>query len=480
MSSDVFVIRNGDGAEVGPCSAQTISVLISEGVITADACVVSDRGLLPISKIPSFAKALSRIDVGPVVPLDKVLFTSDLEDADGAVPLGSDDLEDPVQTSDTLSLDLPGTESDTSTDLFGPEHTAVDPWFAGVLVELWRRGQTGVLEVKASDIVTTIYLLDGTPMFESNGTLADTLGRLLIRMGRITEDQLEKAIEHYMERYEGTNKRVGEVLIELGFVTPDQISEALHIQTREKILSCFQWTELEYQLEKDDEVVKRMPRFACPVPALLEDGIRRFYDPTRLEHVRQGLLSEHPHLRPDQVAGALAGRPDDDDLELELPDGDEEEAMADAFDVPPKERSSSATRAMWAEHSFKAGKRLLLERPMAAVAKLRRAVKLRPEMLEYQALLAYVEYQTARNSDERTERARAAREFAEQALAQDRKVSTAHTILGHFAKLSGDLSSALEHFRHALELDPSDSEARYEFRILRPSEPIIDADADRA
>ncbi len=469
MSSDVFMIRNGDGAEVGPCSGQTIAVLISEGVITADACVISDSGLLPITQVPTFAKALGKVDdASPASVLATKLFTSDLVAMDGAEPLELNDLEDPIERSETLSVDLPGsTTSGTLEEVLGPEHTIVDPWFAGVLIELWRRSETVVLEVEANDVLTTIYMLEGTPMFASNGTLTDTLGRLLIRMGRITEDQLEQAIEHFIENYEGTNKRVGEVLIELDMVTPEQISEALHIQTREKILSCFQWTHLRYSIKRDPESVKRMPRFSCPVPYLLEDGIRRYYDEGRIDQVVEGLAHCYPgvEIARDRVAELLAGDPEHQ--QLEMPDDDDEGALADAFDVPPKDRSNAAVRSLWAEASYKMGKRLMYHRPAAAIGKLKRAVKLRPEALEYRMLLTYIEYRTSKDADTRAEKAKEARAFAEQALQQDRKAASAHTILGHFDKLVGNLGGAIEHFRRALELDPTDREAKQEFRLLR-------------
>ncbi len=52
------------------------------------------------------------------------------------------------------------------------------------------------------------------------------LGDLLLRIGLITEEQLQSALQYQ----KNTNKRLGSVLIELGYVTERQVIEALQIQ----------------------------------------------------------------------------------------------------------------------------------------------------------------------------------------------------------------------------------------------------------
>src|SRR5688500_17684606 len=273
-------ILNGDGAEIGPLEEPAIAMLISEGAITADAYVLRpEAGLLPITQVEAFAAALICIDGHP---LAKKLIA-----------------EETLETS-----------------------------FAGWLAQLFRDATTGTLEVESGGESTKIYVLEGMPMFAEGGALEDTLGRLLIRSGRLTEEQVDSAIEHYLEHHD-TYKRIGEVLIELGMCTTEEISTALHQQTLEKVVRCFGLTNPQCRLVKDD-AVKRMPRFACSTRSLLEEGIARHYSGDRLERLIESVSNEMGHaIASDELVPALLG-----DLEERTPppDDDEDGALADAFE----------------------------------------------------------------------------------------------------------------------------------------------------
>src|SRR5688572_21588704 len=113
MSGDLFLIRNGDGEEIGPASSQTIAVMISEGAITADAFVVKGDGLLPISQVPRFAEALGKVSSDPKRrAIASVLFTSDLDGpAEGREPLETKPPELPTQKQSGTSEQLLGTKA---------------------------------------------------------------------------------------------------------------------------------------------------------------------------------------------------------------------------------------------------------------------------------------------------------------------------------------------------------------------------------
>jgi hypothetical protein len=548
-----------------------VRVLIDDGVVEIDSRVVTDGGLLPIVSLPRFAEMFG-VELTPQAPAPAprppvALFTSDLGGLGGDRPLdpaafsgglivvGVDDGRAVVVTTDdlvpgagglrdsarTVSIDLPNKNevkreasgslpklvSGTIGDILGPDHPIIDPDFAGLLAALYRRSETCVLDVEASGVATKIYVVKGLPAFATNGTIGDTLGRLLIRMGRITEEQLEEAVEHLIGRYQGANKRIGEVLVELGMITPHEVADALMIQTREKILSCFQWTDPRYTLARDDSFVKKIPRFDCQVPPLILEGIRRYYDVSRIERVLGSLRSRFVELAGaasdiaekfglgpgdrrllekldgSRIAAMLHEGADGDRLAagqflaalissgaLEIRVGPKREAVeiekrteapipwhlrpASRTDgegpVAPlevEEKQAHPVRTLWAEASFKMGRRLARENPAAALDKLKKAVELRPEAIEYQMLLAYVEYRLAKAAEDRTRFAAIAKKLASEALRQDTKVASAHSILGHFAKLEGKLEPALDHYKRALALDPRDKEAKLEFRLLK-------------
>lgn len=577
MGGDVYTIRNGDGSEIGPCSAQTIKVLIAEGVVTSDAAVALESGLVPISRVPKFREALGLPELAAEPPpsperLAGILFTADLAAGEGAQPL-SPELEeksearagpdgpsgqvalgiDPqgrptatitvaAETEKTISIDLPnksakGDEtagdqprlvSGSIQDLLGPDHPILDPWFAGVLAALWRARETCILDVDAHDVRTTLYLIEGTPVFAAGGIINDSLGRLLIRTGRITEQQLEQAVDHLIEKYGGKDKRIGEIFVELGILSPEQISEALALQTREKILTCFSWMELRYTLSRQEDFEATIPRFDCKVPVLVLEGIRRFYDSERIGRIieairprldaltestidvarRFGLGPEEAKVLSSLNAGEILGviertsRRDplsagrflsalilSASLDVRVGPASPTEILsgpkapapwhllstraAERRDerIPPPVVEPTANphpvRALWAEASFKAGKRLLGRDPRAALERLRQAVNLRPDATEYRMLMVYTEYRVAGSEQERAETGDLAVKLATEALGQDAKVASAHTILGHFEERAGHRDQALRHYKRALELDAWDEEARREFRRLR-------------
>lgn len=56
------------------------------------------------------------------------------------------------------------------------------------------------------------------------------IGNILLKLGWITKDQLEKAVEAQKQNERGT--RLGEILVGMGAITRDQLHEALSKQKK--------------------------------------------------------------------------------------------------------------------------------------------------------------------------------------------------------------------------------------------------------
>ena len=56
----------------------------------------------------------------------------------------------------------------------------------------------------------------------------ERVGDILIRAGKLTEDQLNKALEEQHK----THKRVGDVLVDLGFIKEDELADTLASQLK--------------------------------------------------------------------------------------------------------------------------------------------------------------------------------------------------------------------------------------------------------
>lgn len=177
-----------------------------------------------------------------------------------------------------------------------------------LLLELERRRDDVVLEVRGPDLRVAIHLRAGQPVFAEGGSLQETLGRLLLRQGEIDQDQYAQVVQRMTEGlYTHESVRMGEVLVQMGLLTPPQVYDALSRQVREKIVACFQWKRFAYDLietvEEDDE----LGIFQCPpVGALILAGMSEHYEADRLQPWLGRLADGLPVLR--RPAAAVAER----------------------------------------------------------------------------------------------------------------------------------------------------------------------------
>ena len=110
------------------------------------------------------------------------------------------------------------------------------------LLELRKSEASGVLEVWSEELRTSLFMSKGKIVFAQDGTLGETLGRLLLKQDVITEEQYETALYYSSElRTAGEGKKLGQVLVELGFLTKEEVETALSAQVRFKVIRCLQW-----------------------------------------------------------------------------------------------------------------------------------------------------------------------------------------------------------------------------------------------
>jgi tetratricopeptide (TPR) repeat protein len=187
------------------------------------------------------------------------------------------------------------------------------PNLAELLVGMHALGETGVLELRADDIATRILLREGQPVFAEGGTLRETLGRLLLRRGALSESDYIRVIERMTERLiENEATRMGEVLVELGLLSTQEVFEALSEQVREKILACFRWERFDHHFEPRDALPDDVLAYRCPpVEALVLAGLRAHFDASRVDALLAPVAGGRPRLRgaPDAIAARFHATP---------------------------------------------------------------------------------------------------------------------------------------------------------------------------
>jgi tetratricopeptide (TPR) repeat protein len=138
------------------------------------------------------------------------------------------------------------------------------------LLFLGRR--TGCLALADQHNFGTIYLDEGQIVYASIVNRRDRLGDILLRKGRITAEQLERAIH----AQDGDRQhKLGEILVGLGVLSRAELEEYIRLQIEEAVYYLFTWTsgtfnfEAGVRPEREDFLVRISPE------ALLLEGARR-------------------------------------------------------------------------------------------------------------------------------------------------------------------------------------------------------------
>jgi len=303
------------------------------------------------------------------------------------------------------------------------------------LLDLSRK--TGVLRV-TSDLrhnAGTIYFEDGTIIFAEIRSNPHPLGALLLRTGKITEADLERARD--MQQRQGDSRRLGEILVSLGALTRRELQRQVRFQIEEVVFEVMSWREGYFSFTEgplSDVATETAVRI--PTEALLMEGARRIDEWSRIES-RIPHLGVVPMLAPPQEGG-------EGELDL-LPPEWEMLAMIDGA------RDVRAIAAELGRSEFEVAKTLfgLDSAGIVVLADPGTAKRERSSLAaDLAELVAQAEDALARRDFE------GARAAAEQAAGAHPHDAAIHLLLGRIGLAAGRGAEAVEELRRALRLDP--------------------------
>ena len=158
--------------------------------------------------------------------------------------------------------------------------------FFRLLKEIHDHGLSGILHLKRGNVVKEIYFKDGNPINARSNLTRETLGRVLLERGYISQEDYNQSLA-IMEK---TGKKHGQILMEMG-VLPISLKKALEMQAEERILDVFTWEEGSYRfIEKNDidKLVEALPLNATKIIyegtvkkapiSILENIMRSYHD----------------------------------------------------------------------------------------------------------------------------------------------------------------------------------------------------------
>jgi hypothetical protein len=303
------------------------------------------------------------------------------------------------------------------------------------LLDLSRK--TGVLRVTSElrHNAGTIWFEGGTIIFAEIRSNPHPLGALLLRTGKISEADLERARD--MQQRQGDRRRLGEILVSLGAITPRELERQVHFQIEEVVFEVMSWREGYFSFT--EEPLTDVPTEAAvriPTEALLMEGARRIDEWSRIEG-RIPHLGVVPLLAPPQAG-------DEGELDL-LPPEWEMLAMIDgARDVRgiASELGRSDFEVAKTLFGLESAGVIVLSDPGTTK---RERTTLAGDLAE---LVARAEDALARRDLEE------ARGVAERAAGVHPHDPAVHLLLGRIALTAGRAADAVEELRRALRLDP--------------------------
>jgi len=134
---------------------------------------------------------------------------------------------------------------------------------------LFERQETGILRLSRQGLTKTLYVVSGVPVNAESTSRDETLGRYLIKSGRIREEDYEKSIALMLSQ----GVQQGAALVKLGCLKPKELYQEVKSHTREKALAAFSWSEGEYHFEAEVGFVEDLYRFEFQFYPLLAQGV---------------------------------------------------------------------------------------------------------------------------------------------------------------------------------------------------------------
>lgn len=140
--------------------------------------------------------------------------------------------------------------------------------------------RTGALHVECAGAHVYLYLRGGAVISAEEGTLGETLGRILLARGALSVEQYRAIIERMTEGLIADEQmRFGEVAVELGFLTSEAVRDALAEQVRQRLLRCLSWEDPLWEFHESPSWLEGIGRFPTPFEPVVLDAVRASSEP---------------------------------------------------------------------------------------------------------------------------------------------------------------------------------------------------------
>jgi len=162
--------------------------------------------------------------------------------------------------------------------------------------------KTGVLKLMRAAETRSLHWEQGEIVFARSNSVRDSLGNFLVRKGIISPEQNAVSASKIDE-----TTRHGKVLVRMGFITADQLLWAVKQQVLEIVYSLFHWRSGLFEFTEGVTDAKEKITLSMSTTKVIMEGIHRLdeWAKIRTVFVDDSVVLE-PALAPDQIGA----RPD--------------------------------------------------------------------------------------------------------------------------------------------------------------------------
>ena len=173
---------------------------------------------------------------------------------------------------------------------------------ADIFMLLGMAKKTGALRLTRGAESRTLHWEAGEIVFARSNSVRDSLGNFLVRKGIITPEQNAVSASKIDE-----TTRHGKVLVRMGFVTADQLLWAVKQQVLEIIYSLFHWRSGFFEFVDGEAESKEKITLSMSTTKIVMEGVHRLDEWGK---IRATFPDDSAVLEPSLTAGEVATRPD--------------------------------------------------------------------------------------------------------------------------------------------------------------------------
>jgi hypothetical protein len=141
--------------------------------------------------------------------------------------------------------------------------------------------KTGTLQVTRRSVEKRIVFNEGRIHSSSSNDPRESLGQLLVRDGRVTEEQLFRCLL----RQESERRLLGSILVTDGVVTEDALKVTLQLKAEETIYDIFLWPEGQFEFHEGEPPYDVLVHLDLDIREVVFEGVRRIDDWARIRTI---------------------------------------------------------------------------------------------------------------------------------------------------------------------------------------------------